>query len=136
MFLILCYMCIAICQKLSTYMLDFHVCVYIVCICAGGRNVLITQLFILPVCIYIFILCYTCRCHMIMLSTCMFAYHVCVLYVFLLYLSCMYLSWRHGRTASWPSCLSRLKNLKKKKKSPLSHNPGSAAGYRVGFTWR
>ena len=24
----------------------------IVCICAGGRNVLITQLFILPVCIY------------------------------------------------------------------------------------
>ena len=44
-------MCIAICQMLSTYMLDFHVCVYIVCICAGGRNVLITQLFILPVCI-------------------------------------------------------------------------------------
>ena len=28
----------------------------------------------------------------------------------------MYLSWRHGRTASWPSCLSRLKNHKKKKK--------------------
>ena len=109
MFLILCCMCIAICQMLSTYMLDFHVCVYIVCICAGGRNVFITQLFILPVCIYIFILCYTCICHM--LSTCMFAYHVCVLYVFLLYLSCMYLSWRHGRTAPWPSCLSRLKNL-------------------------
>ena len=65
------------------------------------------------VCIYIFILCYTCICHM--LSTCMFAYHVCVLYVFVLYLSCMYLSWRHGRTAPWPSCLSRLKNLIKKK---------------------
>ena len=89
-------------------------CIYIVCICAGGRNVLITHLFILPVCIYIFILCYTCICHM--LSTCMFAYHVCVLYVFVLYLSCMYLSWRHGRTAPWPSCLSRLKNLKKQKK--------------------
>ena len=59
--------------------------------------------------IYIFILCYTCICHM--LSTCMFAYHVCVLYVFLLYLS-----WRHGRTAPWPSCLSRLKNLIKKTK--------------------
>ena len=44
-------MCIAICQMLSTYMLDFHVCVYIVCICPGGRNVLITQPFILPVCI-------------------------------------------------------------------------------------
>ena len=67
---------------LSTYMFDFHVCVYITCICAGGRNLLITQLFILPVCIcrhpvldmYSF-----CICHM--LSTCMFAYHVCVLYV-------------------------------------------------------
>ena len=69
-------MCIPICQMLSTYMLDFHVCVYIVCICAGGRNVLITQLFILPVCIYRHI------CHM--LSTCMFAYHVCALYVFVL----------------------------------------------------
>ena len=32
-------MCIAICQMLSTYVLDFHVCVYIVCIYAGGRNV-------------------------------------------------------------------------------------------------
>ena len=45
-------MCIAICRMLSTYMFDFHVCVYIACICAGGRNLLITQLFILlPVCI-------------------------------------------------------------------------------------
>ena len=55
-----------------------------------------------------------------MLSTCMFAYHVCVLYVFVLYLSCMYLSWRHGRTAPWPSCLSRLKNLIKNKKKKLA----------------
>ena len=32
----------------------------------------------------------------------------------------MYLSWRHGRTAPWPSCLSRLKNLitKIKKMAP------------------
>ena len=90
-------------------------CMCIYCLYLHRRqNVLITQLFILPVCIYIFILCYTCICHM--LSTCMFAYHVCVLYVFVLYLSCMYLSWRHGRTAPWPSCLSRLKNLIKKNK--------------------
>ena len=34
------------------------------------------------VCIYIFILCYTCICHM--LSTCMFAYHV-----YCMYLSCI-----------------------------------------------
>ena len=32
-----------------------------------------------------------------------------------MYVYCMYLSWRHGRTAPWPSCLSRLKNLIKKK---------------------
>ena len=64
---------------LSTYMFDFNVCVYIACICAGGRNVLITQLFILPVCI-----CRQPVLYMHMLSTCMFAYHVCVLYVFVL----------------------------------------------------
>ena len=66
-------------------MFDFHVglCVYIACVCAGGRNLLITQLFILPVCymssscviglhvyIYIYIICH-------MLSTCIFAYPIC-----------------------------------------------------------
>ena len=65
-------MCIAICQMLSTYMLDFHVCVYIVCICAGGRSVLITQLFILPVYIY-------------MLSSCVIhVYVICCQLVFVL----------------------------------------------------
>ena len=33
---------------------------------------------------------------------------VCVL---IMYVYCMYLSCRRGRTAPWPSCLSRLKNL-------------------------
>ena len=75
-------MCIAICQMLSTYMLNFHVCVYIVCICAGGRNVLKSLSYSSYLFVYVVILCYTCICHM--LSTCMFAYHVCVLYVFVL----------------------------------------------------
>ena len=39
--------------------------------------------------------------------------YVCLSCMYVLY--CMYLSWRHGRTAPWPSCLSRLKNLIKKK---------------------
>ena len=33
----------------------------------------------------------------------------------IMYVYCMYLSWRHGRTTPWPSCLSRLKNLIHKK---------------------
>ena len=74
-------MCIAIIECCQLICLIFMY-VYIASISAGGRNLLITQLFILPVCIYVVILCYTCICHM--LSTCMFAYHVCVLYVFVL----------------------------------------------------
>ena len=98
-------MCIAICQMLSTYMFDFHVCVYIACICAGGRNLLISQLFILPVCI--------CRHPVLYMYNVICCQLVCLLimYVYCMSLSCMYLSWRHGRTAPWPSCLSRLKNL-------------------------
>ena len=57
---------------LSTYMFDFHVCVYIACIC-GDRNVLITQLFILPVCymsssciIRVYVICCQLVCLLIM----------------------------------------------------------------------
>ena len=93
-------MCIAICQMLSTYMFDFHVCVYIACICAGGRNLLISRAIHLT-CLY-------------MSSSCVIhVYVICCQLVCLLimYVYCMSLSWRHGRTAPWPSCLSRLKNL-------------------------
>ena len=68
------YSYIIICQMLSTYMLDFHVCIYIVCICAGGRNVLITQLFILPVCrhpvLYMYVICCQLVCLLIMCIVC------------------------------------------------------------------
>ena len=74
-------MCIAICQMLSTYMFDFHVCVYIACICAGVRNLLITQLFILPVCICRHPVLYMYMSYVVNLYVC---YHVCVLYVFVL----------------------------------------------------
>ena len=66
-----------------TYMFDFHVCVYIACICAGGRNLLITQLFILS-----FVIC---RHPVLNMYIC----HICCQLVCLLimYVYCMYLQW-------------------------------------------
>ena len=56
--------------------------------------------------------------------TCLYMSSSCVIHVhviccqlvclLIMYVYCMYLSWRHGRTAPWLSCLSRLKNLIKK----------------------
>ena len=61
--------------------------------------------------------------------TCLYMSSSCVIHVYviccqlvcllIMYVYCMYLSWRHGRTAPWPSCLSRLKNLSKKNKKTI-----------------
>ena len=78
-------------------------------------------------CIYCLYLCRRQKClnHSAIHLICLYMSSSCVIHVYVisyvvnLYvcLTCicpLYLSWRHGRTAPWPSCLSRLKNRIKK----------------------
>ena len=84
----------------------------------------------LTLCIYCLYLRRSQKClnHSAIHLTCLYIYLHPVLYIvyvyviccqlvclLIMYVYCMYLSWRHGRTAPWPSCLSRLKNLIQKK---------------------
>ena len=86
-------------------------CMCIYCLYLRRRQKCLNHSAIHLTCLYIYL-------HPVLYMYMSYVVNLCLLimYVYCMYLSCMYLSWRHGRTASWPSCLSRLKNLIKNQK--------------------